>query len=113
MEEATAVCRQRAVEQDLAGDLEVDGAVVHEVGTKTSARALKMNPIPVKSQTMSQQGWRCVREVDRAAVGVDELEGRREGPAHPTQRQISGSKRAANSCPRTGQRGDDLTSFLA
>ncbi len=103
--------RQRTVEQDLASDLEVDGAVVLEV--ETSARSVQMEPVPVKSQTVGQKCWRSVREVDRAAVGVEELEGRREGPADPSQRQIGGTERAANCCPRTGQRYNYLTSFLA
>ena len=78
------MCRQRTVKHNLSGDLEVDGAVVLDDGAEGATSTFKMQSIPVKSQTVCQERWGSVREIDHAAVGVQKLKRRGKSPARPT-----------------------------
>ena len=110
VEDAARVRRESAVEEKRAGGLELYVQVVVEL--EAAARALQVQPIPVQAQSVRHHRRRSIRQIDGDPRGVEELEGRHEGPADATKRQVSSSNRAAYGRPRTGQAADDLARFL-
>jgi hypothetical protein len=111
VDEAARMRRKAAIEEEGAGGLEIDVQSVVEF--EAAARALQVQAIPVKTQSVSQQCGGCIRQVEDAALGVAELEGRLKGPPHTTQRKVRSSQRAPYGRPRTGQTANYLARFLA
>jgi hypothetical protein len=91
VDQATIVCWYAAVEEEGAGGLEVGAGVGVEGELEAALRVHDVKPIPVDPQSVRDQCWRSVGQVEEVAGGVEELEGSGESPAYSPQGEVGRS----------------------
>jgi chemotaxis receptor (MCP) glutamine deamidase CheD len=86
MQDASTGGRQTTIKKKGAGGSEVKVVRVGGVDIEKRSGPSEMQSIPILSEAISKESGRSVRQVDDVALGVQQLESRREGPTDAAQR---------------------------
>jgi hypothetical protein len=99
VEKASTVRRHTAIEEEGARGSEIDVVPVVVLDLEAASGSIQMKAIPVQAQSVRNQCWRSVRQVQDGSRRVKQLEGRRKGPPHSTEREVSSANRTTYSSP--------------